>query len=69
MRNPPVWFASASLGYRLAFGGRWVQASLKAYNVLNRSYRDATAVTRDDGVLMGAQLVGRRVMFVLQASL
>ncbi len=69
MRNPPSWFASASLGWRLTLGDRWVEASLKAYNMLNLGFRDATAVTRADGELMGAQLIGRRVMFILQVGL
>ena len=67
-RNPPDWLLGAYLSYRLSLGDHWLEAGVRTFNALNNPYRDTTAITRFDGELMGAQLMGRRAVLFIRGQ-
>ena len=69
MHNPASWFASAYLAWRTNLDPFWIEAGVRAFNVIEMPFRDTPAVTRPDGVLLGGELIGRRIFVYFRGSI
>ncbi len=67
--NPPLFLASAFASWRFRLDSGWVEAGVRAYNLLNVGFRDSMAVWRPDGTEVGGELIGRRIFVFLRGSL
>ncbi len=67
--NPRGLFASGSVSWRFELGSRWFEAGVRAFNLTNNGFRDAPAVRRTDDVLMGGQLLGRRIFLFVRGEI
>jgi hypothetical protein len=67
--NPACIFVSAFASWRLDLDSYWIEAGVRAYNLLGAGFRDLTVIRRFDGVEIGGQLLDRRVFVFLRAGL
>ncbi|MBW1811339.1 MAG: TonB-dependent receptor [Deltaproteobacteria bacterium] len=67
--NPPTWFVSGFFGWRFVLESNWLEAGVRAFNVLNIAFRDTQATRRPDGVELGGELIGRRLFFYLRGTI
>jgi outer membrane receptor for ferrienterochelin and colicin len=67
--SPPIWFVSGFFGWRFRLESNWIEAGVRAYNVLNIAFRDTQATTRSDGVELGGEQIGRRLFFYLRGTI
>lgn len=69
VHNPPTFFTSGFLAWRLDIGTGWIEVGVRAYNILNAGFRDSPAVTRPDGTEIGGELLGRQVMGFVRGTI
>lgn len=70
VHTPAVFMLGAYFSWRWTSGDDdWLEAGVRALNLLNDWFRDGYAVRRDDGEPVGAQRLGRRVLFFLRGSI
>jgi outer membrane receptor for ferrienterochelin and colicin len=69
VHNPPIFFISGFVAWRIEIGSGWAEAGVRAFNLLNTGFRDLPAMTRMDGTEQGGELLGRRIFFFLRGSI
>ncbi len=69
VHTPATYFVSGFMAWRLQGVGWWAEMGLRAYNVLNIGFRDLPAVIRPDGVELGGELLGRRILVFARGSI
>jgi outer membrane receptor protein involved in Fe transport len=67
--NPPLLMTSAFASWRADLGSGWVEAGVRAYNLLNVGFRDSGAIRRTDGTEVGGELLGRQVFVFLRGAI
>jgi iron complex outermembrane receptor protein len=67
--NPPLLLVGAFASWRLNLDPGWVEAGVRAYNLLNVGFRDAMAIRRPDGTEVGGDLLGRQIFVFLRGSI
>ncbi|MFC1655059.1 TonB-dependent receptor plug domain-containing protein, partial [Myxococcota bacterium] len=67
--NPPLILASAFASWRVNLDSGWVEAGVRAYNLLNLGFRDSGAIQRPDGTEVGGELLGRQIFFFFRGAL
>jgi outer membrane receptor for ferrienterochelin and colicin len=67
--NPFLVNVSAFAAWRLDFEDSWIEAGLRAFNILNRGFRDTVATTRGDGVVIGGELMRSRLFFYVRGGI
>ena len=67
--NSPLLLASAFASWRVNLDPGWVEAGVRAYNLLNVGFRDSGAIQRADGTEVGGELLGRQIFFFLRGAL
>jgi outer membrane receptor for ferrienterochelin and colicin len=67
--NEATAIVGAFAAWRFKSGTDWIEAGLRAYNLLNTGFRDLTSVTRFDGVEMGGQLMGRSIIVFVRGGI
>ncbi len=69
VHNPAKWFLSAYLAWRTNLDPFWIEAGVRAFNAIEIPFHDTPAVTRPDDVLLGGELIGRRIFIFLRGSI
>jgi outer membrane receptor for ferrienterochelin and colicin len=69
MDLPPFCLINAFISWRVTMSSRWVEAGVRAFNVLHTGFRDRPAILRLDGVEAGGELIGRRIFLFLRARI
>jgi hypothetical protein len=69
VHNPAKSFMSAHLAWRANLEPFWLEAGVRAFNVLEMPFQDTQSVARPDGVMLGGRLIGRRIMVFLRGSI
>ncbi|HUU03867.1 MAG TPA: TonB-dependent receptor [Myxococcota bacterium] len=67
--EPVKAMLGAYVSYRLGVGDGWVEAGVRALDLLNASWRDLTGVTRFDGVPVGGQTLGRLMLLFVRGEI
>ncbi len=60
---------NAFISWRATLGSNWVEAGVRAFNIMNAGFRDRPAIMRLDGVEAGGELIGRRIFLFLRAGI
>jgi outer membrane receptor for ferrienterochelin and colicin len=66
--NRPLLLASAFASWRLDLNSGWIEAGVRAYNMLNIGFRDSEAIRRPDGTEVGGEMIGRRIFFFIRGA-
>jgi iron complex outermembrane receptor protein len=69
VHNPPIYFVSGFVAWRLDLGSRWAEVGVRAFNLLNAGFRDLPAVPRPGTTELGGQLLGRRIFLFFRGSI
>jgi outer membrane receptor protein involved in Fe transport len=69
VHSRPRLMIGGYLAFRQPVGSGWVEAGIKAFNIMHEGSRDTAAVTRPDGVELGGELLGRRLFLYLRGSI
>jgi outer membrane receptor protein involved in Fe transport len=60
---------NAFISWRTTFENHWVEAGVRAFNIMHAGFRDRPAIMRLDGVEAGGELIGRRIFVFVRAGI
>jgi iron complex outermembrane receptor protein len=69
IENPSHWFMSGFIAWRASYASHWIEAGIRAYDLLNAPFRDRSSVVRPNGTEDGGELINRRISFYLRGTL
>ncbi len=69
IHSPTVYFIGAFMAWQIDINPGWAELGVRVFNILNSGVRDLPAVVRPDGVELGGELLGRRILLFMRARI
>ena len=67
--TPAFCFIGSFIAWRTTLDSGWIELGVRAYNLLDAGFRDRALIIRGDGVPVGGELIGRRIVLFLRGTI